>query len=164
MAVEPFFEILPLASTRFGSNNPVPPRAWRRLMRKGPAHKIDRPGIRPGFPASSPVLRHRMSAAGHALPTRLQEKTPQRLFHSLISILRSASDRHTMDAALKPAVGCNSRGRPGTAGRAKRGAPARMILLYISRGGQDIDRVPASGVQWLSLSQPIWRQAEQRPA
>jgi len=34
LAVEPFFEILSLRSTCFGSNHPNPPRAWRCLMRK----------------------------------------------------------------------------------------------------------------------------------
>jgi hypothetical protein len=34
LAVEPFFEILLLQSSRFGSNRPNPPRAWRCLMRK----------------------------------------------------------------------------------------------------------------------------------
>lgn len=33
-AVEPYFEILSLISTHFGSNRPIPPRAWRCLMRK----------------------------------------------------------------------------------------------------------------------------------
>jgi SAM-dependent methyltransferase len=33
-AVEPFFEILLLVSTAFGSNRPNPPRAWACLMRK----------------------------------------------------------------------------------------------------------------------------------
>ena len=33
-AVEPFFEILLLVSTYFGSNRPSPPRAWACLMRK----------------------------------------------------------------------------------------------------------------------------------
>lgn len=33
-AVEPDFEILSLQSSRFGSNHPNPPRAWRCLMRK----------------------------------------------------------------------------------------------------------------------------------
>jgi SAM-dependent methyltransferase len=33
-AVEPFFEILSLCSTRFGSLRPNPPRAWACLMRK----------------------------------------------------------------------------------------------------------------------------------
>jgi SAM-dependent methyltransferase len=33
-AVEPFFEILSLISTHFGSNRPNPPRAWACLMRK----------------------------------------------------------------------------------------------------------------------------------
>jgi SAM-dependent methyltransferase len=34
MAVEPYFEILSLVSTHFGSNRPNPPRAWACLMRK----------------------------------------------------------------------------------------------------------------------------------
>lgn len=33
-AVEPYFEILSLVSSHFGSNRPVPPRAWRCLMQK----------------------------------------------------------------------------------------------------------------------------------
>ena len=33
-AVEPHFEVLSLASSHFGSNDPNPPRAWRCLMRK----------------------------------------------------------------------------------------------------------------------------------
>lgn len=33
-SVEPFFEILSLVSSHFGSNNPNPPRAWVCLMRK----------------------------------------------------------------------------------------------------------------------------------
>lgn len=33
-AVEPYFEILSLAATRFESNHPRPPRAWRCLMKK----------------------------------------------------------------------------------------------------------------------------------
>jgi hypothetical protein len=33
-AVEPYFEILSLASGHFGSNRPNPPRAWVCLMRK----------------------------------------------------------------------------------------------------------------------------------
>jgi hypothetical protein len=33
-AVEPFFEILSLVATHFGSNVPNPPRAWACLMRK----------------------------------------------------------------------------------------------------------------------------------
>ncbi len=33
-AVEPFFEILLLVSSHFGSNRPNPPRAWRCLMQK----------------------------------------------------------------------------------------------------------------------------------
>lgn len=33
-AVEPFFMILSLSSTHFGSNRPKPPRAWRCLMQK----------------------------------------------------------------------------------------------------------------------------------
>jgi SAM-dependent methyltransferase len=33
-AVEPYFEILALQSSRFGSNHPNPPRAWRCLMQK----------------------------------------------------------------------------------------------------------------------------------
>jgi len=33
-AVEPYFEILLLVSTYFGSNRPSPPRAWACLMRK----------------------------------------------------------------------------------------------------------------------------------
>ena len=35
-AVEPFFEILLLETTQFGSNAPKPPRAWKCLMRKRP--------------------------------------------------------------------------------------------------------------------------------
>lgn len=34
LAVEPFFEILSLQSSHFGSNRPNPPRAWRCLMQK----------------------------------------------------------------------------------------------------------------------------------
>ena len=34
LAVEPYFEILFLQSSRFGSNHPNPPRAWRCLMQK----------------------------------------------------------------------------------------------------------------------------------
>jgi SAM-dependent methyltransferase len=34
LAVEPYFEILLLVSTHFGSNRPDPPRAWRCLMQK----------------------------------------------------------------------------------------------------------------------------------
>jgi SAM-dependent methyltransferase len=34
LAVEPYFEILILQSSRFGSNRPNPPRAWRCLMQK----------------------------------------------------------------------------------------------------------------------------------
>lgn len=34
LAVEPFFEILFLQSSHFGSNRPGPPRAWRCLMQK----------------------------------------------------------------------------------------------------------------------------------
>lgn len=34
LAVEPFFEVLSLVSTHFGSNRPHPPRAWRCLMQK----------------------------------------------------------------------------------------------------------------------------------
>jgi hypothetical protein len=34
LAVEPFFEILSLDSSHFGSNRANPPRAWRCLMRK----------------------------------------------------------------------------------------------------------------------------------
>ena len=34
LAVEPYFEILSLQSTQFGSNRPNPPRAWRCLMQK----------------------------------------------------------------------------------------------------------------------------------
>ncbi len=33
-AVEPYFEILSLVSSHFGSNRPNPPRAWVCLMRK----------------------------------------------------------------------------------------------------------------------------------
>jgi methyl halide transferase len=33
-AVEPYFEVLSLTSSRFGSNRPNPPRAWRCLMQK----------------------------------------------------------------------------------------------------------------------------------
>lgn len=36
LAVEPYFEILSLQSSRFGSNHPNPPRAWRCLMQKRP--------------------------------------------------------------------------------------------------------------------------------
>jgi len=34
LAVEPYFEILSLQSSRFGSHRPNPPRAWRCLMQK----------------------------------------------------------------------------------------------------------------------------------
>jgi SAM-dependent methyltransferase len=34
LAVEPYFEILSLQSSHFGSNRPNPPRAWRCLMQK----------------------------------------------------------------------------------------------------------------------------------
>ena len=34
LAVEPFFEVLSLSSSHFGSNRPNPPRAWRCLMQK----------------------------------------------------------------------------------------------------------------------------------
>jgi SAM-dependent methyltransferase len=34
LAVEPYFEILSLTSTRFESNRPTPPRAWKCLMQK----------------------------------------------------------------------------------------------------------------------------------
>lgn len=34
LAVEPYFEILLLQTSHFGSKNPQPPRAWRCLMRK----------------------------------------------------------------------------------------------------------------------------------
>ena len=34
LAAEPYFEILSLQSSYFGSNRPNPPRAWRCLMRK----------------------------------------------------------------------------------------------------------------------------------
>jgi SAM-dependent methyltransferase len=34
LAVEPYFEVLSLTSTHFGSNRPNPPRAWRCLMQK----------------------------------------------------------------------------------------------------------------------------------
>ncbi len=34
LAVEPYFEVLSLTSSRFGSNRPNPPRAWRCLMQK----------------------------------------------------------------------------------------------------------------------------------
>lgn len=34
LAVEPYFEILSLLSSHFGSNRPNPPRAWRCLMQK----------------------------------------------------------------------------------------------------------------------------------
>ena len=34
LAVEPCFRILSLETTRFGSNHPTPPRAWRCLMEK----------------------------------------------------------------------------------------------------------------------------------
>jgi SAM-dependent methyltransferase len=33
-AAEPWFELLSLVSSHFGSNHPYPPRAWRCLMRK----------------------------------------------------------------------------------------------------------------------------------
>ncbi|HAG12037.1 MAG TPA: class I SAM-dependent methyltransferase [Desulfotomaculum sp.] len=33
-AVEPYFEIISLQSTHFGSNHPIPPIAWRCLMQK----------------------------------------------------------------------------------------------------------------------------------
>jgi methyl halide transferase len=33
-AVEPYFEVLSLVSTHFGSNRPNPPRAWKCLMQK----------------------------------------------------------------------------------------------------------------------------------
>jgi hypothetical protein len=33
-AVEPYFEIISLISSHFGSNRPTPPRAWRCLMQK----------------------------------------------------------------------------------------------------------------------------------
>jgi hypothetical protein len=33
-SVEPYFEILSLVSSHFGSNRPNPPRAWVSLMRK----------------------------------------------------------------------------------------------------------------------------------
>jgi SAM-dependent methyltransferase len=34
LAVEPYFEVLSLTSSHFGSNHPNPPRAWRCLMKK----------------------------------------------------------------------------------------------------------------------------------
>ncbi|ACV62983.1 Methyltransferase type 12 [Desulfofarcimen acetoxidans DSM 771] len=34
LAVEPYFEIISLISSHFGSNRPNPPRAWRCLMKK----------------------------------------------------------------------------------------------------------------------------------
>jgi SAM-dependent methyltransferase len=34
LAVEPYFEVLSLTTTLFGSNHPTPPRAWRCLLRK----------------------------------------------------------------------------------------------------------------------------------
>jgi SAM-dependent methyltransferase len=34
LAVEPYFEVLSLTTSHFGSNNPNPPRAWRCLLRK----------------------------------------------------------------------------------------------------------------------------------
>jgi methyl halide transferase len=34
LAVEPYFEVLALTSSQFGSNRPNPPRAWRCLMQK----------------------------------------------------------------------------------------------------------------------------------
>jgi SAM-dependent methyltransferase len=34
LAVEPYFEVLSLTSSHFGSNRPSPPRAWRCLMQK----------------------------------------------------------------------------------------------------------------------------------
>jgi SAM-dependent methyltransferase len=34
LAVEPYFEVLSLTSSHFGSNRPNPPRAWRCLMQK----------------------------------------------------------------------------------------------------------------------------------
>jgi SAM-dependent methyltransferase len=36
LAVEPYFEVLLLQTTQFGSKHPTPPRAWRCLMRKRP--------------------------------------------------------------------------------------------------------------------------------
>lgn len=37
-AVEPYFEILLLQSSHFGSNHPNPPRAWRcRMQKRGPS-------------------------------------------------------------------------------------------------------------------------------
>jgi SAM-dependent methyltransferase len=36
-AVEPYFEVLSLITSRFGSKRPNPPRAWRCLMQKRPA-------------------------------------------------------------------------------------------------------------------------------
>ncbi len=36
LAVEPYFEVLSLTSSYFGSNHPNPPRAWRCLMQKRP--------------------------------------------------------------------------------------------------------------------------------
>ena len=35
-AVEPYFEVLYIISSHFGSNRPSPPRAWRCLMKKRP--------------------------------------------------------------------------------------------------------------------------------
>ena len=34
LAVEPYFEVLSLTTSHFGSNSPTPPRAWRCLLRK----------------------------------------------------------------------------------------------------------------------------------
>jgi SAM-dependent methyltransferase len=39
LAVEPYFKILSLTSSHFGSNSPNPPRAWRCLMQKRPTAK-----------------------------------------------------------------------------------------------------------------------------
>lgn len=36
LAVEPFFEILSLTSSHFGSNRPDPPKTWRCLLQKRP--------------------------------------------------------------------------------------------------------------------------------
>jgi len=37
LAVEPYFEVLSLTASHFGSNRPNPPRAWRFLLRRRPA-------------------------------------------------------------------------------------------------------------------------------
>ncbi len=38
VAVEPYFEILLLSASRFGSNHPKPPKAWACLMKKRSRH------------------------------------------------------------------------------------------------------------------------------